>query len=113
MVLAFAHFEAVDALPDKAPVKVVEATEVRPAKVVDVPPNEIAVEPIVTDEFANELFGILERPKVILSLVVIGEPASTSIPSVPVIPTEVTVPLLFENGKSETNPFFTLLSVAS
>ena len=44
----FVDFVAVLALPVRAPTKVVEVTDVRPARVVDVPPSEIAVEPIVT-----------------------------------------------------------------
>jgi len=44
---------AVLALPDKAPTKVVEVTDVKPARVVAVPPNEIAVEPTVIVLFAR------------------------------------------------------------
>ena len=49
---------------------------------------------------------------VILPEEVIGPPV-TSINVPAVIPTEVTVPVLFVNGKSDTKPFLTLLSVAS
>jgi hypothetical protein len=112
-VLADAHLLAVEAFPVNAPTKDVDVTDVRPANEVDAKPNEIAVEPIVTDELANAELGTFERPNVIVPDVVIGEPLSTSIPSVPEIATEVTVPELFENGKSDTKPFLTLLSVAS
>ena len=53
---------AVEALPDKAPTKVVEVTELRPAKVVEVPPKLIAVDPIVTLEFVRAELGIEVRP---------------------------------------------------
>ena len=52
---------AVLALPDKAPTKVVEVTEVSPAMVVAVPPKEIAVEPIVTLELTNAPLGMLVK----------------------------------------------------
>ena len=77
------------------------------------PPNEMSEPAMSIDEFCSELLGILDRPKVIVPDEVIGEPESTSIPSVPLIATEVTVPELLENGKSDTKPFLTLLSVAS
>jgi hypothetical protein len=44
---------AVVALPVRAPTNVVEVTEVKPAKVVELAPNEIEVEPIVTAELAR------------------------------------------------------------
>ena len=44
---------AVVALPDKAPVKVVAVTDVKPPNVVDVPPKLMAVVPIVMLLFAN------------------------------------------------------------
>jgi hypothetical protein len=47
MLLAVARVVAVDALPVRAPTKVVEVTEVRPAMVVAVPPIVIAVLPTV------------------------------------------------------------------
>jgi hypothetical protein len=40
---------AVEALPVRAPTKVVEVTEVKPANVVTVAPRETAVDPIVTE----------------------------------------------------------------
>jgi hypothetical protein len=52
---------AVVALPDKAPTKVVEVTEVSPAMVVAVPPREIVVDPIVTLELTNAPLGMLVR----------------------------------------------------
>ena len=42
-------------------IKVVEAKEVKPAKVPTVAPRPTAVLPIVKDELANEEFGILAR----------------------------------------------------
>ena len=57
--LDVSRFVAVDALPTRAPVNVVAATppttttEVKPAKVVELAPNEIEVEPIVTAELAK------------------------------------------------------------
>ena len=50
IVVAAANLVAVLALPVSAPVNPVEVTDVRPAIVVAVPPREIAVDPIVTDE---------------------------------------------------------------
>ena len=50
------------ALPDKAPTKVVDVTEVNPAKVVDEPPKLIAVVPTVILELVNALFGIEVNP---------------------------------------------------
>lgn len=52
---------ALVALPDKSPTKVVDVTEVRPAKVVDDAPNEIVVEPMVTLELTNAPLGMLVR----------------------------------------------------
>ena len=49
------------ALPVNAPTNVVEVTEVNPAMVVAVPPNEIVVEPMVTLELTNALLGMLVR----------------------------------------------------
>jgi len=46
------------ALPVKAPTKVVDVTEVRPANVVTVAPSATAVEPIVTLELFSAEFGI-------------------------------------------------------
>ena len=50
---------AVDAFPVKAPTKVVDVTEVKPANVVTVAPKATAVEPIVTLEFTKAAFGML------------------------------------------------------
>jgi hypothetical protein len=52
---------AVDALPVKAPTKVVDVTEARPANVVTVAPNATAVDPIVTLEFTKPAFGMLVK----------------------------------------------------
>jgi hypothetical protein len=59
--VAFVAVVAVVALPDKAPTKVVEVTEVNPAMVVAVPPKESVVDPIVTLELTNALLGMLVR----------------------------------------------------
>ena len=53
---------AVEALPDKAPTKVVDVTEVRPAMVVAVDPKLMAVEPIVMLEFDRAELGIEVKP---------------------------------------------------
>lgn len=50
---------AVEALPVKAPTKVVDVTEVRPANVVTVAPKATEVEPIVTLELTKAAFGML------------------------------------------------------
>ena len=52
---------ALVAFPDKAPTKVVDVTEVKPAKVVAVPPNDIVVDPTVTLELTNAPLGMLVR----------------------------------------------------
>ena len=52
---------AVDAFPVKAPTKVVDVTETRPANVVTVAPKATAVEPIVTLEFVKAEFGMLVK----------------------------------------------------
>ena len=49
------------ALPVKAPTKVVDVTEVKPANVVTVAPKDTAVEPIVTLELTRAAFGMLVR----------------------------------------------------
>ena len=49
---------AVLALPVKAPTKVVDVTELKPAIVVAEPPKLIAVEPTVMLEFVSAEFGI-------------------------------------------------------
>ena len=61
-----------------------------------VPPSEIVESPIVILEFAKDVLGIFERPKVIVPDDVIGDPESTSMPSVPLIATDVTVPVVVE-----------------
>ena len=53
---------AVLALPVKAPTKVVDVTETKPANVVTVAPNATEVEPMVTLEFVNAALGILVKP---------------------------------------------------
>jgi hypothetical protein len=67
-VVALAALVANDAVPCKEPVKVVEETDVRPAKVVDVAPNAILVEPTVTELFAKLVLGIAAKPNVNVSL---------------------------------------------
>jgi hypothetical protein len=63
-----------------------------------VPPRATAVElePSLTviDELANLLLAMFDKPKVIVPELVMGEPLSTSIPSVPVMATLVTVPVV-------------------
>lgn len=50
---------AVDALPLSAPVNDVDVTEVSPLSVVLELPKPIAVVPMVTDEFAKPVLGIV------------------------------------------------------
>ena len=52
---------AVEALPLKEPTKVVDVTELKPAKVVAVAPKLIEVEPTVTLELTKAEFGMLVR----------------------------------------------------
>ena len=59
--VALVALVAVDALPVKAPTKVVDVTEVRPANVVTVAPNATAVDPMVTLEFTKPAFGMLVK----------------------------------------------------
>ena len=59
--VALVALVAVEALPDKSPTKVVDVTEVRPAKVVDDAPRAIVVEPMVTLELTRAAFGMLVR----------------------------------------------------
>ena len=67
MIAMFVAFVAVvavvadEALPVKAPTKLVEVTEVKPANVVDDAPKAIAVVPTVTLELFKAELGILER----------------------------------------------------
>ena len=67
---------AVDALPVKAPTKVVDVTEVRPAMVVAVPPRLTAVEPIVMLELVSAPLGMFVR--------LAPEPLNTVADNVPV-----------------------------
>ena len=67
---------AVDALPVKAPTKVVDVTLVSPAIVVAVPPRLIAVEPTVIDELLRAELGMLVKDA--------PEPLKTVAVSVPV-----------------------------
>ena len=67
---------AVDALPVKAPTKVVEVTEVRPAIVVTVPPKLTEVDPIVMLELVNATLGMFVR--------LAPEPLNTVADNVPV-----------------------------
>ena len=53
---------AVLALPVKAPTKVVDVTETKPAMVVADEPKLIVVEPTVMLEFVNAELGILVKP---------------------------------------------------
>ena len=59
--------------PVKFPVKFVEVTELKPAKLLDVPPRAILVDPMVNELLANLLFAIavpLQTPVVIVPTVV-------------------------------------------
>jgi len=67
---------AVDALPVKAPTKVVEVTLVNPAIVVALEPKLIAVEPTVIDELLRAALGMLVKDA--------PEPLKTVAVSVPV-----------------------------
>lgn len=75
--VAFVAVVAVLALPDKAPTKVVEVTEVSPARVVAVAPKETLVDPIVMLELVNALFGMFVK--------LAPEPLNTVAVSVPVL----------------------------
>ena len=109
---------AVLALPVNAPVKPVEVTLVKPANVVELAPNAIAVVPIVVLLFANAVFGILTKrafgsvPKVILEALVVSvvaevakpvillvaiEPANIVFVTVPVSPVVTIVPVVAGN----------------
>ena len=59
--VALVALVALVAFPDKSPTKVVDVTEVRPAKVVDDAPRAIVVEPIVTLELTKAAFGMLVK----------------------------------------------------
>jgi hypothetical protein len=94
---------AVEALPVNAPTNVVEVTLDSPAIVVAEPPNDIDVEPTVTDEFAKLAFVIpavpdkfplvnpdIDPPNVIVPVEVIVPPVNVIPETVPVVATEVT-----------------------
>lgn len=57
-VVAVVAVVAEVALPVNAPTNVVDVTEVNPANVVAVAPNEMLVEPTVTELFVRPAFGI-------------------------------------------------------
>ena len=78
IVRAVAQALAVLALPVKAPVKPVDVTLVKPANVVELAPNAIAVVPIVVLLFTNLALAIL--------------PANIVFVTVPVSPVVITVP---------------------
>ena len=61
-VLEVANAVAVLALPVKAPTNVVDVTEVKPANVVDVAPNDMLVDPTVTALFAKLALLIAAEP---------------------------------------------------
>ena len=97
---------AVAAFPTKAPLNVVEVTDVNPAIVVADDPKLIAVLPIVTELFAKLAFVIpavpdkfefvnpeIDPPKVIVPVLVIVPPVKVIPETVPAVATEVT-PLL-------------------
>jgi hypothetical protein len=63
-----------EAVPVKFPTKVVEVTEVNPAKVVTVVPKFTTVEPIIDPELSKLVFGIAAKPNVKVS-----DPASPTI----------------------------------
>ena len=76
IVLAVVRAVAVEALPVKAPINVVEVTEVSHASVVLVPPRDIEVEPIVIVLFAKLPLAIavpFHTPVVIVPSVVIDD----------------------------------------
>jgi hypothetical protein len=77
---AVASVVAVVALPVSAPVKLVEATEVNPASVVELAPSAIAVVPTVTELFTNLLLAIL--PANIVLVTVLVSPVVTTVPVV-------------------------------
>ena len=56
LVVTVAAFPEI--LPCNEPVNAVDVNDVKPAIVVDVPPKDVDVEPIVIDELVNELFAI-------------------------------------------------------
>jgi hypothetical protein len=62
IVRAVCKAVAVEALPVNAPINDVDVTLVKPAKVVDEAPNDIAVVPIVTVLLAKAEFAIAVKP---------------------------------------------------
>ena len=97
---------ATEAVPKRDPVNHVDVTEESPAIVVADDPKDTAVDPIVTEEFANcefAMFAVLDKfdvvnpeiepPRVIVPLVVIVPPVSVIPLTVPEVATEVTVPV--------------------
>ena len=70
IVRVLASVVAVSALPVNAPTKLVDVTELRPARVVAVEPNEMLVEPIVTELLVNEplpmLVSVFVAPLIVL-----------------------------------------------
>jgi hypothetical protein len=62
MFLAVCKVVAVEAFPVKAPTKAVDVTDTKPAIVVAELPNDIAVEPTVTELFAKLAFVIPAVP---------------------------------------------------
>ena len=103
----FAFVVTVLALPVKAPTNVVDVTEVRPAIVVADEPNDIAVEPTVTDELVKEAFAILLNvlfaPLIVLFVSVcvpLIVAISSSDPKGPAIHLSVVV---FHNNEPDTN----------
>ena len=85
-VLAVCHAVAVEALPVRAPTNVVEVTEVKPANVVTVAPRDTAVEPIVTELFVSLALAI--EPA---NIVLVTDPVSPVVTTVPVIAGRVIV----------------------
>ena len=84
MARAVASAVAVEALPVNAPTNAVDVTEVSPAIVVDVAPNDVEVDPIVIAELVNLAFDI--EPANIASV-------TTPDAIVVALPTEVTLPV--------------------
>ena len=86
IVRAVCNAVAVLALPVNAPVNPVDVTLVKPANVVDVAPNAVDVEPIVTELFVKlalaMLDNVLELPLIVL-LVNVSAPANVA--NVPVV----------------------------
>ena|SRR5271168_2554696 len=68
-VVALVADVAVVALPVRAPMKVVDVTDVRPAIVVTVPPSETEVEPIVMLLFTSDALAIEAAVKLVPAIV--------------------------------------------